>query len=133
MEKLEKLPNWARYLLAIIAFWIIIFIGPFILVLWNELSFYKAEEGTLTFLIFSIVAQPISCWVACITAYKLSPNKNSIPVIVNSTIAGVILAINLLQAFFYHYSWEYIVCYFISIVTLTVSCIKSYKDEHIKP
>lgn len=62
---MERLPKFLRYILAVLAFWAIIFFGPLGFVLLNEINPASIEPGTLSYLFFCIIAQPCSCYLSC--------------------------------------------------------------------
>lgn len=77
---------------AVLSFWALILFGPALLAIWNALSFYRIEEGTLLFLVFTLLAQPISAWLAVSAAEHFCPSSESKLALVNTTIAAALLA-----------------------------------------
>lgn len=123
MKMLEKIPVSLRWVLAPVLFWLVILLGPFVIVFWNWISPYSMEPGTITYLIFSICLQPFASVLACYIAREVAPHKSFTLVVVNGTIACVIHALLLIQSLLGAYgNWEYTLSNVLAIIGIIYIC-----------
>ena len=90
MDTINKIPNWLRWILSVLCFWVITLLMPYALVIFNNITPYKMVEGSLEYLIFSLIVQPASCAAACFACWHIAPNKNKIVVLINALLSGII-------------------------------------------
>lgn len=119
----EKRTTVGKMILATLAFWAILLLGPFALALWNAISFYRIAQGTVTFLLFSLCAQAVSALAACYVVSALCDKTSRLPM-VNELIAAVLIAILCL---FSTTSWVEIVSDLAAIAVLAVFAVSSAK------
>lgn len=125
----EKIPNWVRWPLSVIAFWATIILLPFILQFLNVITPYTMEPGTLTFLFFAVSVQPVSCYLACLAAYTMAPKKKFEIPLVNSIIAVCIVAINEYLAILYVASFESHTSNVLSVFAIVFSLLFCYRKS----
>lgn len=121
---IEKIPRKLRWILSVITFWGLTLFLPFVLVLWNWISPYKMEPGTLSFLFFSICAQPFSCMMACYGAEKIAPDNNSTIVVVNATVSCTVFLYLLYDSWIHQDEWVTFVSHIASIALSIYTCVQ---------
>lgn len=91
--------------LVTICYWIVIFIGPSLVILWNNWCYYVSGlgygEGSLMYKVLVAISQPASCILAYVAATNISKNKHSMSVMVNcvfgTLVFGIFSALNICQ------------------------------------
>lgn len=130
MKALEKIPTWIRWPLSVIVFWIILLFAP---PLFNIINFITTElfaPGPFTYWIILFLGQPFMGFLACVGAYKVAPKQNFIIVIVNATIACMLLLIMLISAIC-SLNWKSGVVYLLTIVALIIACVTINAEQKL--
>lgn len=61
---MEEKRSAGKVALSAVLFWVITLVGPFAIVLWNDLSLVKYDQGTLGYLLFATLVQGIAVAIA---------------------------------------------------------------------
>ena len=124
MDIIERIPTWIRWPLSVIVFWAVLLFAPMLIRLANFSSerYVLGETTTLTYFIMSIAAQPIAGFLACLAANKIAPKQNLTIVIVNVTVACVVL-VSLISYYISTSNWKQIAIFVLTIIALIVACI----------
>lgn len=120
---MNHLPGWLKLALSTIVFWLIILLMPFVLSIWNYITPYRMEPGSLEYLIFAVAAQPLSALAACYALHKIAPGGGFIALVVNVTIACLIFVLLALQSFLWGSGWEIITSHILSFIVLIYTCV----------
>lgn len=82
--------------LVTICYWLAIFIGPAILLLWNNLSYYVSGFGygpeSLMYKVLTFISQPVSCFLATSIAISVGKKKHNLCVLTNCIFASIFCA-----------------------------------------
>lgn len=84
-----------KCLLITLVFWVLVVLGPVLILLWNALSprMARYEEGDLGYTIMIIVAQAVSCGFAYSAADHLSDGNHDVCTLVNSITCAVVVVV----------------------------------------
>ena len=61
---MEEKRSTGKAILSAVLFWVITLVGPFAIVIWNELSLVRYDQGTLGYLFFSTIVQGLAVAIA---------------------------------------------------------------------
>lgn len=61
---MEEKRSTRKAILSAVLFWVITLVGPFAIVIWNELSLVRYDQGTLGYLFFSTIVQGLAVAIA---------------------------------------------------------------------
>lgn len=74
-------------------YWLAIFIGPAVVLLWNNLSYYVSGLGygpeSLMYKVLTFFSQPVSCFLAATIAMSVGKEKHNLCVLTNCILATV--------------------------------------------
>lgn len=80
-----------------LCYWLILFIGPALVLLWNNFSYYVAGTGygseSLMYKVLTFFSQPIACFAAAGLAGSLFGGKHKLCTIVNCVIGACLCAV----------------------------------------
>lgn len=78
-------------------YWLAIFIGPAVVLLWNNLSYYVSGLGygpeSLMYKVLTFLSQPVSCFLAATIAMSVGKEKHNLCVLTNCILATVFCAV----------------------------------------
>lgn len=80
-------------ILVIFCYWLAIFIGPAIVLLWNNFSYYVSGLGygpeSLMYNVLTFFSQPVSCFLAAAIATSVGKEKHNLCVLTNCIIGSI--------------------------------------------
>ena len=89
--------KFTTYFLMTLCFWALVFIGPVIILLWNNISYYVSGLGygsnSLMYKILVFVSQPISCMLAAGAANAAGKGKHNICTLINCVVCACLCTV----------------------------------------
>lgn len=83
--------------LVVLCYWLAIFIGPAIVLLWNNFSYYVSGLGygpeSLMYKVLMFFSQPVSCFLAAAIATNVGKGKHNLCVLTNCIIGSAFCAV----------------------------------------
>lgn len=83
--------------LVTLCYWLAIFIGPAIVLLWNNLSYYVSGLGygpeSLMYKVLTFFSQPVSCFLAAAIAISVGKKKHNLCVLTNCILCSIFCAV----------------------------------------
>lgn len=120
-----------------LCFWAIVFIGPVIVMLWNNLAYYLSGLGygpdSFMYQLLTFVSQPISCFIAAAAANAIGKYKRYICVLVNCIVCACFCTL-LATAGFLEKDFMNMASMIVSVVICIVACclfIKASVEETV--
>lgn len=121
----QKKSVW-KVILSTILFWVIIFLGPFLLVLWNDLSLIRYDRGSLGFLFFATIVQGIAAVIAWYAASHVLDGACCLSAAVNCIVCATFLV---LMIFATTDTVQGIVSNVVAIVALIVGAVACFQGH----
>ena len=96
-ESVKRFDFYKRFLpcsLATLCFWALIFLGPVIILLINNVNYYfngtGYGPGSIMYSVLQFISQPTACVIAAYAADAVSKNQHKICVIVNCSVCALV-------------------------------------------
>lgn len=106
-----------------LCYWLILFIGPAIVLLWNNFSYYVAGTGygteSLMYKLLTFFSQPIACFAAAGLAASMFGGKHKLCTLVNCVVGTCLCAV--LAMFYMFFTAD--LARFGSMAVSAVACI----------
>lgn len=115
-----------KVILSTILFWVIIFLGPFLLVLWNDLSLIRYDRGSLGFLFFATIVQGIAAVIAWYAASHVFDGACCLSAAVNCIVCATFLV---LMIFVTTDTVQGIISNVVAIVALIVGAVACFQGH----
>lgn len=125
----ERKPSTGKVVLSTLLFWGILLFGPFVLAVFNALSPVSYEQGSLGFLIFTIIAQGASALIAWYVASYVFDGVCRKATGINCVVGATVLVI---LAILTARSVQIIISYAIAVVALIVGAVDCLRDRNTK-
>lgn len=116
-----------KIVLSTLLFWAILLFGPFLLVLWNELSPVRYEQGSLGFLFFSTIVQGLAGLIAWYAASHVFEGKCCQTTGINCVV-GATLFVPL--TFISAVSWQEVISNGVAVVALIAGAIYCFAERN---
>lgn len=115
--------------LVTLLFWALLIFGPFLLVIWNELSLVRYDQGTLGYQFFATITQAISALIAWYAASHVFDGAycraSGVNCIVGATVMVLLLVLNA-------GSIQVIVSYGLTVVALIAGAVTCFREHDSK-
>lgn len=118
--------------LVTLCYWLILFVGPAIVLLWNNFSYYVAGTGygseSLMYKVLTFFSQPIACFAAAGVAASLFGGKHKLCTLVNCVIGACLCAILAMFYVFFAYNIEMFGSMALSAIACIATAVMQAKD-----
>lgn len=118
--------------LVTLCYWLILFIGPAIVLLWNNFSYYVAGTGygseSFMYKLLTFFSQPIACFVAAGLAGSLFGGKHKLCVMINCVVGACFCAVLAFFNFFFSENVVMIGSLAISAVACIITAVMFSKE-----